>query len=126
MPGTYTIEVSGTVGQRTEFATFEIVLEHPCPTTELTLQSSPFTDSTYVLKSEDLTQEWNIDSILTSATSIDCGEISVEFFNDDGSTLDQTLFSDDRTGTPYKFKTLSTEDVSKAGSYPIRYRAFYT
>ena len=47
LPGTYTIEVSGTVGQRTEVTTFEIVLEHPCPTTELTLQLSPFADSTF-------------------------------------------------------------------------------
>ena len=59
----------------------------------------------------------------------DCGEIIVEFFNDDDifSELDSTLFRVGEVNGERYFKVLQqlTTDVGKIGVYPIKYRAYY-
>jgi len=37
IPGTYTFEITGTVGTKSASATFEMTLVDPCPTTVLTI-----------------------------------------------------------------------------------------
>ena len=60
---------------------------------------------------------------------IDCGPISVEFFNDDAakSAINTALFQDDRTTAPNNiFRTLFNDNPLTIGSYPFRYRVFHT
>ena len=62
-------------------------------------------------------------------TAVDCGDLTVEFFNDDSTqtSLDPDIFLDDRTTAgAFKFTSLYTEEVAKADSYPIKYRVYYT
>ena len=72
---------------------------------------------------------WNIDNLITRATAVDCGALTVEFFNDDGgkTALDSDIFADDRT-TAGAFNLASeyTEMVGKKGTYPIKYRVYHT
>ena len=45
LPGTYTFKITGTVGNKSAFATFIMTLADPCPTTVLTIiQPDPFVD----------------------------------------------------------------------------------
>ena len=69
--------------------------------------------------------------MISPATTVDCGPITVEFFNDDtGKTaIDPALYLDDQTaggGASHFFSVLYSEDVSKKGSYPFKYRVYYS
>ena len=67
--------------------------------------------------------------MFTIATDVDCGTISVDLFNEgDKQTPDIELFSDARGFAicSNAFITLETEDVTKAGIYPISYRTYHT
>ena len=59
---------------------------------------------------------------------MDCGGLTVEFFNDDASesSLDTDIFLDDRTVGAFQFSSLYTEVVAKANVYPIKYRVYHT
>ena len=62
-------------------------------------------------------------------TAVDCGALTVEFFNDDtGKTaLDSDIFSDDRTTAgAFNLASKYTEMVGKKGTYPIKYRVYHT
>ena len=107
-----------------------MTLVDPCPTTTLTInQPDPFADKTYVLRAAQINQIWNINNLVTKATAVDCGALSVEFFNDVSgmTTLDSDIFLDDRT-TPgaYNLTSKYTEVVEKKGKYPIKYRVYHT
>ena len=63
-----------------------MTLVDPCPTTVLTIiDPDPFEDKTYNLRDPQIDQFWDIDNLITKATLVDCGPITVEFFNDDVS-----------------------------------------
>ena len=66
--------------------------------------------------------------MLGSSTNVDCGDISVEFFNDDASksALDTDLFLDNRNVVPHQFTVIQTSDLAKIGTYPIKFRAYFT
>ena len=100
LPGQYTFEITGTVGTKSASATFVMTLVDPCPTTTLTIiQPDPFADKTYILRAAQIDQIWNIDNLITKATAVNCGALTVEFFNDDAghTLLDSVIFLDDRT-----------------------------
>ena len=72
---------------------------------------------------------WNINNLISKDTLVDCGPISVEFFNDDVSNtaLDTDLFLDDRTNTgSYNLASIIIDDISKKGMYPIKYRVYHS
>ena len=72
---------------------------------------------------------WNINNLISKETLVDCGPISVEFFNDDlsNSALDTDLFLDDRTNNgSYNLASIITDNVSKKGMYPIKYRVYHS
>jgi hypothetical protein len=81
------------------------------------------------LRDAEIDQTWNIANILTRATAVDCGPITVNFFNDDApkSPLDSSIFGDIRVTTgAFLFRDIYTEDVSKKGVYPIKFEAYHT
>ena len=127
-PGDYTFEVTATLGSISNKITFVMTLVDPCPTTTLTI-NSPFVPKLYTLRDPQIDQSWNINSIVSKATAVDCGPLAVDFFNDDAtkSSLDASIFGDIRVTTgDFKFINLYTEDTSKKGTYPIKFRAYYT
>ena len=56
-----------------------------------------------------------------------CGEIVVEFFNDDAtqSALDPELFKVGEANGAFYFKVMETVDTTKINTYPIKYRVYY-
>ena len=59
----------------------------------------------------------------TIDTVVDCGAYTVEFFLDDPlkTPIDPSIFADLRLPAE-EFTTLYTEDITKVGLYPIKYR----
>ena len=99
-PGQYIFEITGTVGTKSDTALFMMTLVDPCPTTVLTIiDPDPFTDQIYNLRDPQIDQPWDINNLITKATAVDCGDLTVEFFNDDAAqtSLDTDIFLDDRT-----------------------------
>ena len=116
LPGTYVFKIEGTIenmhGSQSVYAEFSLTLVNPCPESTLSLLPSPFAD-TEVWRREDSTLGWTIADMVTSSTTLDCGLISVEFFNDNEqkSELDSSMFFDDRSGSPSnQFTVLSAPD----------------
>ena len=67
--------------------------------------------------------------MITKATAVNCGALTVEFFNDDAgnTSLDSVIFLDDRvTSGAYNLASKYTELVGKKETYPIKYRVYYT
>ena len=124
--GIYELLIKGTVGTKFDSFVLTIELVDPCPTALITLLDSPIVDNTYVLRDPTQPQPWNYADIFTIATDVDCGLISVEFFNEDAgmTVLNTSLFDDART--PNIFSILETQDVTLDGTYPISYRAYHT
>ena len=83
-PGLYTIRITGTVGSKSDFIELTVELVNPCPTAELVLSDGPIPSFDYVLRSEPISKQWDITDIIDSTNVlVDCGQISIEFFNDD-------------------------------------------
>ena len=97
--GTYELTITGTVGTQSDSFVLTIELVDPCPTALITLLDSPIADDTYVLRDAVKPQSWNYADIFTIATDVDCGSITVEFFNEDAgeTALNPSLFNDART-----------------------------
>ena len=93
--GAYTFTITGTVGAKSVTSTFVMTIVDPCPTTQLTINNpASFTDFTYVLRDPQKDRAWDIGTVLTKATLVDCGDVTVEIFNDDAGTtaLDTVIF----------------------------------
>ena len=126
-PGVYTLEIAGSSGNKQTSFTVDVELRDPCPTVDLNLQTSPFVDATYVLYEPGMEQAWTPEELIAPLTSVNCGPITVEFFNDDLSPLDPFLFAVDTVTAPSNyFRTLENGDESTDGPYPIRYRVYHT
>ena len=69
--------------------------------------------------------------VVASSTTYNCGPLSLEFFNDDAtqSSLDETLFLDDRANAPQNAFTVlqaqATDGEMHLGAHAILYRVFY-
>ena len=118
------------MGTKSATATFVMTLVDPCLTTQLTIiDPDPFEDQTYILRAAQIDQIWNIDNLITKDTLVDCGALTVEFFNDDTdqSDLNAEIFLDDRTtASAFNLAVKPTEDTAKANEYPIKYRVYHT
>ena len=130
-PGTYDLEIMGTVGNKSASTTVTVTLVDPCLTTILTIvDPDPFDNQNYILRDPQMDTIFDINSLMTKGTLVDCGPVTLEWFNDDGKPLDSTLFKYDTTiisndPTQHNLATLYTEDPIKKGSYLIRYRMFH-
>lgn len=127
-PGDYVFEITGSVGTKSDSITFVMTLLDPCPGTQLKIvEPDPFRNATYLLGEPQLDQFWDIESLFTYDTFVDCGTIEVDFFYDDEyeTPVNSTIFLDDRPlgGLTNSFAVRMSEDVSISGTYPIKYRA---
>lgn len=57
----------------------------PCPTATISLNPSPFVDETDDLGAAETTQPWNLATMQTIDTLVDCGAYNLEFYLNDGS-----------------------------------------
>ena len=126
-PGDYTFTITATVGDKTVSKDFTVTFVDPCPTTTLTL-NSPFVDKTYNLRDPQIDQKWDIDTVLSKVTAVDCGAITVKIYdNDSPSTPLDSILSDIRVdANDFNFAVLYTEDVSKKATYKIGVTAYFT
>ena len=102
-----------------------MTLIDPCPDTVITLLESPFTDATYTLRDPEMSQTWLIHEMAVKESPAQCGPYELEIYHEDGTPIDTTLFDDVRVLDPKKpneFLTLYSEDVTKDGEYPFKYR----
>ena len=68
-------------------------------------------------------QTWVDQDLYSLDTPVDCGPITVEFFNDDLTAVDPAIFT--KNADP-SFVTQYQEDVALVGDYPILYRVTLT
>ena len=95
-----------------------------------------FADKNYFLGDQEIVYTFSIFDLIdlthiqtTTQDFVDpCGDIVVEFFNDDNlnSQLDSEIFEYGKgtSGMQY-FKLLETRDSAKIGDYPIKYKVYY-
>lgn len=116
LPGDYTFTITGTVGDKSVAKTFTVTFVDPCPTTVLTL-NSPFVDKSYTLRDVQIDQKWDIDAILTRATAVDCGPVTVAIFNAaaPASPIDDIMDDIRVVANDFNFAVLYSEDVTKKG-----------
>ena len=75
------MEITGTSGLKKKTFTIDLVLVNPCYTVDLQLQPSPFSDQIYVLRDPEIEMSWQAENLIAPLTTVDCGPISVQFFN---------------------------------------------
>ena len=81
----------------------------------------------YVLRDPAIAVPYLGADLIDPATDVNCGPITVEFFNHDTTALEPALFLDDQSADPFNiFRVIYAEDVLLKGSYPIRYRVYHT
>ena len=56
--GTYEFKITGTVGSKSDFITFKMILVDPCLTATMTLSQRPIEDAEYVLRDPMQVQSW--------------------------------------------------------------------
>ena len=87
-----------------------MVIENPCPNVSFFLKPNPFEDITYMLRDPQVNMPWVLDDLVNVFTLVDCGALSVTFFNADttNTPFDVTLFTDFRDTTSNEFQVLLT------------------
>ena len=127
--GLYELEITGSVGSLSDSFKLEIELVDPCPTAQITLSESPLLDTDILIGDQVHETEWSYQDLFTIDTQVDCGSISVDFFNEEdySSPIDADLFNDfrDSDSNSYNIFSVSADDVAKVGVYPISYRVYY-
>ena len=124
----YTVTVTGTTGLVTSTSisqTFNLRVKNPCPSTIISLNPSPFVDETDFLGEPETIQTWDISTMNTLDTHVDCGSFDLVFYLNDGSQtpLNPSIF-EDRRGAPNQFARKFVTDYSFQGSYDITYSIF--
>ena len=77
------------------------------------------------MRSPRIDRFWDINTILSRETPVDCGPVSVDFINlFTFSTPVSTVFDDDRVN--YSFANIYTEDTTLKGPYNINYKVYHT
>ena len=124
----YTVTVTGTAGLVTSASvsqTFNLRVTNPCPSTTISLSPSPFVDETDDLGEPVTTQTWDLATMNTLNTLVNCGSFDLVFYLNDGSQtpLNPSIF-EDRRGAPNQFARKFVTDYSFQGSYDITYSIF--
>ena len=103
----YTVTVIGTAGLVTSTSvsqTFNLRVKNPCPSTIISLNPSPFVDETDDLGETETTQSWDITTMSTLNSHVNCGSFDLVFYLNDGSQtpLNPSIF-EDRRGASNQF-----------------------
>ena len=124
-PGAYTFTITGTVGAKSVTATFVMTLVDPCPNVALTINKpATFVDGNFILRDPREERSWDIDAILSRDTPVDCGPVSVDFFDLNTNLTPTTdVFDDDRIA--FSFASIYTETVALKGPYRISYDVYH-
>ena len=120
-PGTYEFKITGTVGIKSDTATFSLILVDRCLETTFFLKSNPFSNETYYLRDQQIEKIWKVQDLATIVMPYNCGTVTTEFFYEDTSPFDTSIFNDWRI-SPNSFQVLYTESLDDVGIYEITYR----
>lgn len=101
-----------------------LLLENPCPNTVLTLVSPNVFEKplTYNLRDPSPAYEWDLASLISMETFVDCGPQILVFTDEKEVPFDAEIFEDDRSDTPARFSVLYSEDTSRAGTYLFKFK----
>lgn len=130
-PGIYTLQVTGTLGNKVHKNTFTFEMKNPCLTTRPKLLDNPFLPThTINLRDSPSPQYWGIEKLAFNPTQVECGPMQVEFAFGNRTPLDTTLFDDQRdvvldSDAPHSFTMKYTEKVSHAKTYGVFYFVSY-
>ena len=124
--GSYVFEISATVGLKSAALQFKMILQDPCPTS-LELLSNPFLDMVFETGGEAKTQSYNLSQLVTKSTAADCGPKTIEFMNEDQSSLIADLFTVSVSESEEVSLIVdSSEDrPDLVGLYRVKYRIGY-
>ena len=129
LPGDYEFTITGTVGAKSVTSTWTMTLVDPCLTTQLTIKNpAPFFEQDYILRDSQMNRFWDLDTIVSRKTPVDCGSITVKFIDTNTTAVpDPLVFLDDRTRpNAFNYASLKIQDVDKRGLYLIQYTVYYT
>lgn len=128
-PGDYVFDITATVGTTVSTVQFTLTIADPCiDQITLSIPGVHFVDTSYLLGATETMQAWDkmIDLVNTDEW-VNCGNILIEFFYDDGvpTPVDPLIFDDVRTASGGEFTFLQTIDFDHIGVYDIIYEAYY-
>ena len=120
-PGSYIFTLTGKIGDQTTYATFNLMFQNPCVFTTVTIiKPSTFGDGEYILRDPSFGYAWDLTTIATIDTQVDCGSFDVAFRQDGQNILvGSTIFADNRS--PDSFTILYSEDINNVQVYEIIY-----
>lgn len=110
-----------------------MTLTDPCPTTALSEGTNPFkTLAPHVYTLGDALPHkvtYDIDTIVNKASTVNCGTPFIVFVNEDDSTIDSAVFTEDRnTVNAYEFLSGAgpLTNIAKARDYNLRFKYYYS
>ena len=86
------------------------------------MEPNVFVDKNYFLRDKELLKyEWSEDNLIRRNTLVSCGSLIVEIYMDDGSQIDDEVFTLDEKALIVNY----SEDVSRQRLYLFRFIAYY-
>ena len=133
-PGQYQFNMRGTVGVQDKISadySISLKLVNPCPLTSLrNVLGTSFMDMRYTLGRDAVNQPFIVSDFVEVDTRVDCGQIKLEFIDEQGDPLDENVFAvrqkDDQaelTDKVHNFIVKKQSNSRTVGRYQIRYRA---
>ena len=77
------MQITGTSGLKIKKFTITLVLVDPCFTVDLGMLDNPFSSDVYILRDPQINKPWLSSDMISPKTNVDCGQVTVEFFNND-------------------------------------------
>lgn len=131
-PGKYVFKITVTIGDKSVEVIFDMDLINPCSTATITINQNPFNSVTPFIyeigSASSLDITYNQATLVSTTTTVDCGPIVINFYQQNGAPYDTTVFSEDRvnpSASKFITGTLQTTQFAKAGDYPLRWKAHF-
>jgi hypothetical protein len=125
--GVYTFSITITIGTVTETVTNTVTLHPGCENADLTIVGQPAMTFYHTLGTP--MQEiftYNINSLVHSTSSTNCGVPVIEFMNADGTAYSSTIFLEDRSTSDYSLAINYLDDLELLGEYSLVFKFYYS
>lgn len=126
-PGVYEFTVTATIYGQTQQTIFTLTLNDACETAVLSIGTNPFEGSfEYVLNNGFYTITYDVDFLVTSSTSVNCGAPVLTFLTETNQAIDTEIFFENRSvAGAWTWRIGFSDDASKAGNYRLKWRYHY-
>lgn len=129
-PGNYELQITSAIGSKSVTVSYQFTLLDTCATAILSDGVNPFANGPfqYVLVLDtQLVIGYDVDTIVTSSTTINCGPLVLQFSDSTGQTIDPTYFVDDQSDrNNAEFRVGPTTNVQAAGDHFFKFNAYFT